>query len=143
MFGSHKFVSFQYLCGINNDFGIKEIQLEICNDGLNFLHSKSTEIEFLSYEYITNVYTFEEDDTEFSLKKGITLGIIGSLIGGADLGALACGFGGWRKTKEFVLEVEIYNEKYDDTGSLYLSGSKNKVINFANDLRCAINQFKR
>lgn len=142
MFGNHNFVSFQYLEGISNDLGIKKLQLEICNDGLNILYSKSSEIEFLPYEYISNVYTFEEEDTDFSLKKGITFGIIGSLIGGADLAALACGFLGWQKTKNYVLEIEIFSEEQGDTGSLYVTAKKDKVLKFADALRCAINNFK-
>lgn len=130
------FESFGYVCGLQNDEGVKKILIEVYKDGLNLYHKRLQEMITVNYSDIVGLELHSDIDIKQSNAKSIFYGVTLGALGGLGAGILGATLGGVKAKDIYFLEIQV--KENDVVHSLYITESQAKLTNLARNIEDAI-----
>lgn len=131
------FESYGYVCGLQNDEGVKKIMIETYKDGLNLYHNKLPEIITVDYSDIVGIELSSDIDIKQSNAKSLFYGITLGAIGGLGAGILGAALGGVKAKDVYYLELQV--KENDNIFSIYLTDDKTRLLTLAKNIEDKVN----
>ena len=118
-----------YVCGLQNDNGIKKIKIEVTNNGLNIYHKKFQEVLTVNYSDIVGIELHEDIDIQQSNAKSLFYGVTLGALGGLGTGLLGFLLGGVKAKDIYYMEIQI--KEGENVYSLFITDKKDRLIKLA------------
>jgi len=131
------FESYGYVAGLQNDNGVKKIMIETYKDGLNLYHNKLPEIITVDYSDIVGIELHSDINIKQSNAKSLFYGVTLGALGGLGAGIVGATLGGVKAEDVYYLELQV--KENDDVYSVYLTDSKPRLINLAQNIEDRVN----
>ena len=131
------FEKYGYVFGLRNDSGIKNIMIEVYQDGLNLYHKNLIDIITIDYADIVGIELHSDVEIKQSnVKSIIYAGILGA-AGGLGAGLLGGTLGGLSAKDIYFLELQI--KENDVVNSIYITDKKERLVELAYKIEDKVN----